>query len=187
MPMGLRALYMALREQIRDHDAILEAMRALARATLAVSAVVLGIMIISLGNLVALVNDGRLVGLSPMAETVVMVGIAAGLGGIMASVVFSVLAVGVSPMRTPISRDDFGKGRDVAAAIGTMAGAPDDEMYRNLSETCVKALEDREREISRVGIRTTQAQVSLLAGLLVAGTGVMIMFLALVSGSVQPA
>lgn len=187
MPMGLRELYMALRGQIRDHDAILEAMRALARATLAVSAVVLGIMIISLGNLVALVNDGRLEGLSPQVEAAVMITIATGLGGIMASVVFSVLAVGVSPVKTPISRNDFGKGRDVRASIGKMASAPDDEVYGNLAETCVRALEDREREISRVGLRTTQAQAFLLAGLLIAGAGVMIMFLAHATRSMPPA
>lgn len=51
-----------LREQIRDHDTTLGAMRALARATLAAGAVVLGIMTVSLGNLVAPVNDGRQTG-----------------------------------------------------------------------------------------------------------------------------
>jgi len=75
--MSFRELYAVFRELIRDHDSTLEAMRALARATLAVSAVVLGIMIISLGNLVALVSDGRLGGLSPLAETAVMAIIAA--------------------------------------------------------------------------------------------------------------
>jgi len=79
--MNLRELYMVLREQIRDHDATLEAMRALARATLAVSAVVLGIMIISLGNLVALVNDGRLGELFTPAKIAALVAIAAALHG----------------------------------------------------------------------------------------------------------
>jgi len=183
MAMSFRELYAVFRELIRDHDSTLEAMRALARATLAVSAVVLGIMIISLGNLVALVSDGRLGGLSPLAETAVMAIIAAGLGGIMASVVFSVLAVGVSPVRTPMPSDDFGKGRDVGASIEKMASAPDDRVYRTLVESYVRSLEDRERDISRVGLRTTQAQAFLLAGLLLAGTGVMIMFLAHVTRS----
>jgi len=58
MSLGLGLLYMVLRGQIRDHDAILEAMRALARATLAVSAVVIGITMTSLGNPVAPVNYG---------------------------------------------------------------------------------------------------------------------------------
>jgi len=51
-----------LREQIREHDTMLGAMRALARATLAAGAVVLGIMIVSLGSLMALSKDGRLGG-----------------------------------------------------------------------------------------------------------------------------
>jgi len=185
--MNLRELYMVLREQIRDHDATLEAMRALARATLAVSAVVLGILIISFGNLAVLVNDGLLGGLSAPAEIAVMVAIAAGLGGIMASVVFSVLAVRVSYVRAPISRDDFGGDGTIGETIGKMVSAPDERVYGTLVETCAMALADRERDISRVGFRTTLAQAFLLAGLVVAGTGVMLMFLAHVTSSVPHA
>lgn len=77
----LRELYAVLRGQIYDHDATWGAMGASARVTLAASAVVLGIMSISLGSLVALVSDGRLVGLLPQAETAVMTMIAAGCRG----------------------------------------------------------------------------------------------------------
>jgi len=62
MAMSFRELYAVFRELIRDHDSTLEAMRALARATLAAGAVVLGIMIVSLGSLMALSKDGRLGG-----------------------------------------------------------------------------------------------------------------------------
>jgi len=185
--MNLRDLYAALREQIRDHDAILEAMRALARATLAASAVVLGIMIVSLGTLVTLVIDGRLGGLSPAAETAVMAAIVAGLAGIMVSVVLSMLAVRVSCVTPPISRNDFGKDDDVREAIGRIVRAPDDRVYETLVGACIKSLEDRERDISRVGFRTTLAQAFLLAGLLVAGTGVMITFLAHATSSMPQA
>jgi len=62
MAMSFRELYAMLREQIRDHYTMLGAMRALARATLAAGAVVLGIMIVSLGSLVTLVSNGRQTG-----------------------------------------------------------------------------------------------------------------------------
>jgi len=64
MAMGLRELCAMLRAQIRDHDAMLGAMRALARAVLVVSAAVLGTPFIRLGSLASPVNGGRLGGLA---------------------------------------------------------------------------------------------------------------------------
>lgn len=105
---GLKELYNILQGQIRRHDAVLEAMRALARATLAVSAVVLGIMTVSLGSLVVFVHESYPHGLSPHASAAVTALIVAGLVGIVASVVLSVRAVSVTRVRQPISRNDFG-------------------------------------------------------------------------------
>lgn len=168
-------MYKMLLGQICGHDAVLEAMRALARATLAVSAVVLGIMIISLGNLVVFVHGSHPHAIPPQTAMVIMALAVAGLGGIMASVVLSVRAVSVSRVRQPISRGDFGKGeREVRHALENMHDATDDEVYRNLVETCVAALGDRERAIDTVGFRTSWAQMLLLAGLLASGAGITI-------------
>lgn len=173
--MDYAAMYSILSGQIHGHDAVLGSTRSLAQATLAVSAVVLGIMIISLGNLVIFIHGSHPHAIPPQVATAIMVLMAAGLGGIMASVVLSVRAVSVSRVRQPISRGDFGKGgKGVRHALEKMHNATEDEVYGNLVETCVAALEDRERAIDAVGLRTSWAQVLLLAGLLVTGTGVTI-------------
>lgn len=170
--MHYRELYNMLLGQIRDHDAVLEAMRALARATLAVSAVVLGIMIISLGNLVIFIHGSYPHGIPLQAATVIIALTVMGLGGIMAAVVLSVRAVSVSRVRQPISYRDFGEG--ARHVLENMRSATDDEVYGNLAETCVAALKDRETAIGTVGFRTSWAQVFLLAGLLASGAGITI-------------
>jgi len=154
-------------------------MRSLAQATPAVGAAVLGIMIISLGNLAVFMHESYPHGMPPQVTAAVSL-VAAGLVGIMASVVLSVRAVSVTRVRQPISREGFGS--DARGTIEGMLDASDDEVYGELVESCVDALEDRERAIDSVGFRTSWAQVSLLGGLLVAGVGIM-MALVLVASS----
>jgi len=180
---GLRELYSILQGQIRRHDAVLEAMRALARATLTVSAVVLGAMAVSLGNLVVFVQEGYPHGLLPHAAAAVIALAVAGLVGIVASVVLSVRAVSVTRVRQPISRNDFGAGG--SCAVEGMLESTEEEVYGSLVEGCVDSLEDREKAIDRVGFRTSWAQVFLLGGLVVASAGITFA-LALVASGLGP-
>lgn len=183
---------MTTREQIREHDSALDTMMALARATLAVSAVVLGIMIISLGNLVVVMhetylNQQGLAGLSGQSMAALLVCVVTGLGLIMASTALSVRAVGVIHIRQPISSADFGEGGKAdPAVIKNMVMVPDDRAYDDLIASCVEALRDREVAVAKVGARTAMAQKFLLAGLLFAGAGVMVALPALAATSLPP-
>lgn len=77
--------------------------------------------------------------------------VAAGLAGIMAPVAPSVRALSVTRVRQPISRE--GSGGDARGTIEGMLDADDDEVYGELVESCVGALEDREGAIDGVGFR----------------------------------
>ena len=190
--MNRREIFLTTREQIREHDSALDTMMALARATLAVSAVVLGIMIISLGNLVVVMhetylNQQGLAGLSGQSMAALLVCVVTGLGLIMASTALSVRAVGVIHIRQPISSADFGKGGKAdPAVIKNMVMVPDDRAYDDLIASCVEALRDREVAVAKVGARTAMAQKFLLAGLLFAGAGVMVALPALAATSLPP-
>lgn len=167
--MNRREIYMMARGQIREHDSALVIMMALARATLAVSAVVLGIMIISLGNLVVFMHETYLnqqepAGLSGQSMVALLVCVVAGLGLIMSSTALSVRAVGVLYVRQPITSDDFGKGGKAdPAVIESIVMVPDDKAYDDLIASCVEALRDRETAAAKVGARTALAQKFLLA------------------------
>jgi len=190
--MNRREIFLTTREQIREHDTALGIMMALARATLAVSAVVLGIMIISLGNLVVVMheiylNQQGLAGLSGQSMAALLVCVVAGLSLIMASTALSVRAVGVLYIRQPITSDDFGKeGKADPAVIKNMVMVPDDRAYDDLIASCVEALRNREVAVAKVGMRTAMAQKFLLAGLLFSGAGVMVALPALAATSLPP-
>lgn len=165
---------------------------ALARATLAVSAVVLGIMIISLGNLVLFMHETYLnqqepEGLSGQSIAAILACVVTGLILIMFSTALSVRAVGVLYIRQPISSEDFGKGGKAdPAVIKNLVTVPDDQAYDDLIASCVEAMKDREMAVARVASRTALAQKFLLAGLLFAGAGVMIALPALAATSLPP-
>lgn len=190
--MNRREIFMMTREQLREHDAVLETMMALARSTLAVSAVVLGIMVISLGNLVAFMHEAYLTqqeptGLSGQSMVALLVCVVMGLGLIMFSTALSVRAVGVLYVRQPITSEDFGKGGKAdPAVIEDIVMEPDDKAYDDLIASCVEALRDRETAAAKVGTRTAMAQKFLLAGLLFAGAGVMVALPALAVTSLPP-
>lgn len=177
--MDLRVFYGILRWQVGERDSALEAARALARAVLAAGAVLLGIMVVSLGNLALFVlemhKDGAVPdGLPWQALALITVCSVAGLGFIIASVAFSVRALTVPYVRYAISSRDFSAGGDVdMGAVERIAGSPDNEMYADLIVSCVKAIRDREKVLPMVGARTSMAQKCLLAGVLLAGGGVM--------------
>lgn len=136
-------------------------------------------MVVSLGNLALFIlemhKDGTVPdGLPWQALALITVCPVAGLGFIIASVAFSMRALTVPYVRYSISREDFLAGGDVdMGAVERAVGSTDDEMYGDLIVSCVKAIDDREEVLPKVGARTSMAQKCLLVGVLLAGGGVM--------------
>jgi len=178
--MDLREFFEILRWQVGERDSALEAARALARAVLAAGSVLLGIMVVSLGNLALFILEthregGVPDGLPWQALALITACSVAGLGFIIASVAFSVRALTVPYVRYAISREDFSaRGGVDMDAVGRAAGSASDKVYGDLIVSCIKAIEDREMVLPRVGSRTSMAQKCLLAGVLLAGGGVMV-------------
>lgn len=173
-----REFYEILHGQVGERDSSLEAARALARAVLAASAVLLGIMVVSLGNLALFILEMHKDGADPgglpwQALVLITVCSVAGLGFIMASAAFSVRALTVPYVRYAISREDFSSGEGIDMdAVGRAVRSSADKMYDDLIVSCIRALEDRERVLAKVGARTSMAQKCLLAGILLVGGGV---------------
>ncbi len=178
--MNSRNAYHELREQIRDHDTVLGYQKARARALLGASAVLLGIMGISLGNFAGFVlgNYGVVgeAGMFPIYAivTTIMLGMA-GLAGAMISMIFSARALAVSYTHQPMASENFGTGGNVDDKIlDRVMEAPDHYVYVSLIKSCIRALHSREQNIARVGARSAVAQLSLLSGLMLAGIGAIV-------------
>lgn len=136
-------------------------------------------MVVSLGNLALFMLEMHRAGAVPeglpwQALAPITACSVAGLGFIISSVALSVRALAIPYVRYAISRGDFFTGGGVDMdAVERVVGSPDDDMYDDLIVSCVRAIEDRERVLPKVGSRTSMAQKCLLAGVLLAGGGVM--------------
>ena len=167
--MNLEAIYAILMSQVGHHDAIVDRHRGKASALLAVSAVVLGIMIISMGNFAGFIyeNYANNAGEAKMPPTGAIIAIMAcgmaGLLGIIVSMFFSVYALSTSDTQQAITSKDFGSDGNVDQdALDAWVEMSDQEAHRELVESCVRALHSRERDAVRIGQKTTIAQAVFL-------------------------
>ncbi len=179
--MNPKDAYRELREQVYHHDTVLEGQNGRAKSLLAVSAVLLGIMGISLGNFAGFVHENYVVSVDEpetlpiQAIVATMILGMAGLAGAMISMIFSVRALYVSRINQPIMSKNFGKDGNVDSdMLDAWIKLPEREAYTELIKSCVSALHSREENIARIGARAGVAQSSLLAGLILAGTGAMV-------------
>lgn len=172
----------------------LEGNKESARGVLHISALVLGVMIAGLGNLVWLVYGGGLSQVGAFAslpEWAVMIGIAYGVAGLFAmarAIDYSMRALGAASVYQPMVWQDFeADGKFDTRIVKELAASRDEVFYMSVIESCVRTLQSRQQELNRVVDRTGHAKKFLRYGLLSATLGVLYSFVLVGAMHVLPA
>lgn len=183
LPPNFVRVYDGLWRHIDLQKTSLEGNKESARGVLHISALVLGVMIAGLGNLVWFVYGGGLSqagSFASLPEWAVMIGIAYGVAGLFAmarAIDCSMRALGAASVYQPMVWQDFEKdGKFDTRVVKELAASRDEVFYMSVIESCVRTLQSRQRELGRVVARTGSAKRFLRHGLLFASLGVLYSF-----------
>lgn len=172
-------LYCMLLEQIRLHDTYLQSVREKARSTLRTSTVVLGIMVVGMGNFVLFLYGGYSEGaeayeaLPGWSIAIISVyGITSLVYGAR-SIYFAMRAIHVVVLFQPTVYSDFTiDGKMNLQTVKDSLNETEEVFYLEMIEACIGALRSREEEARRVGNETKRSQTSLQDGPVFAAIGV---------------
>ena len=148
-----------------------------------ISVLILGVLIVGLGNLIWFVYGGGLEQSSAFAslpEWAVMTGVAYGIVGLFAiarAINRSMHAFGTTGVHHPMVQRDFETdGIFDPRKIERAAAASGRDFYMGVIESCVQTLHSRQQEALRIAGETGRAQRLLRHGLLSASLGVLYSF-----------